>query len=96
MITITPPSHAGSREQARALVSSFPPDLTGSPVALECSGLTISSPSFLDELIKQVLVLRNAESLDVLAAPGRTGTLLERAAQNRNVAARLHVALRTG
>jgi hypothetical protein len=91
---LEPVPHSGSRQQAQDLVSGLPADLTGHPVALDCSALTIGSPSFLDELVKQVLVVRNAEVLDVVAAPDRTRTLLQRAAENRHVAERLRVSLR--
>lgn len=89
MTTLNPPSHAGSREQAQELVTELASDLTGHSVLLDCTGLMVSSPSFLDELIKQVLVMRNASVLDVHGASERTHTLLERAAENRNVADRL-------
>jgi len=89
--TLNPPSHAGSREQVQELVAALDSDLTGRAVLLDCTGLMVSTPSFLDELVKQVLVLRSAGVLDAHGASERTRTLLERAAENRNVADRLRV-----
>jgi len=88
---LNPPSHSGSREQAQKLVAGLATDLTGESVLLDCTGMTVSSPSFLDELVKQVLVQRKASVLDAYAASQRTRALLERAASNRNVAGRLRL-----
>ncbi len=93
MTTLHPPTHAGSREQARELVARLPEDLAGSGVALDCSELTIGSPSFFDELVKQILIVRNADLLDVVSTSQRARTLLERAAQNRNVVDRVRFGL---
>jgi hypothetical protein len=94
MTTLEPQAHSGSREQAQELVLGLPADLAGCSVVLDCRSLTVSSPSFVDELVKQVLVVRNADVLNVVAAPERTRTLLERAAENRQVGPRLRVSLR--
>ncbi len=94
MTTLHPPAHAGSREQARELIAALPEDLAGSGVALDCSGLTVGSPSFFDELVKQVLIVRKADVLDVSASTQRARTLLTRAAQNRNVVDRVRFELR--
>lgn len=92
---LQPPSHSGSRDQAKALVAALPADLSGESVALDCSGLTVSTPSFLDEVVKEILVARRARLLDVLDASDRVRVLLERAAGNRGVGERLRVAVRT-
>lgn len=94
MIKLVPPTHSGSRDQAQELVAGLAPDLTDQSILLDCTDLTVSSPSFLDELVKQVLVLRNASVLDAHAASERTRTLLERAAANREVVDRLRVTAR--
>lgn len=91
MTRLVPSAHSGSREQAQELVIGLAPDLTGQSILLDCTELTVSSPSFLDEVVKQVLVLRNATVLDAHAASERTRTLVERAAANRNVKDRLRV-----
>jgi len=93
MTTLHPPAHAGSREQARALVAGLPDDLGGSVVALDCSELTVGSPSFLDEIVKEVLIVRKADLLDVISTSQRARTLLQRAAHNRNVVDRLRFEL---
>ena len=93
MTTLYPPAHAGSREQARALVARLPEDLAGSGVAVDCSELTIGSPSFFDELVKQILIVRKADLLDVISTSQRARTLLQRAAYNRNVVDRLRFEL---
>jgi len=96
MIRVATPDHAGSRDQAKALADALPADLEGETVLLDCSALVVGAPSFLDEMVKQILVLRNASALEVTGAPERARDLLERAAQNRSVRERLRVAARTG
>lgn len=96
MIRLETPDHAGSRDQAKALAAALPADLEGETVVLDCSELVVGAPSFLDEIVKEVLVLRRAGALEVSEAPDRARELLERAAQNRSVGERLHVAARTG
>ncbi len=96
MFRIEPPDHAGSRDQAQELVLDLPKDLAGKRVVLDCSSLVIGTPSFLDEIVKQVLEQRGAETLEVSDAPERARELLERAATNRGVSSHLRVAVRFG
>jgi hypothetical protein len=92
MIRVETPDHAGSRDQARTLAVSLPESLEGETVLLDCSELVVGAPSFFDEMIKQVLVLRRADALEISGARDRARDLLERAAQNRSVRERLRVA----
>ena len=96
MIRLETPGHAGSRDQAKALAAALPTSLEGQAVLLDCSQLVIGTPSFLDEMIKEILVLRHADVLEVIGGPARARDLLERAADNRSVRERLRVAARTG
>lgn len=89
MHRIALPDHAGSRDQAQELTSGLPKDLGGETIVLDCGSVVVGTPSFLDEIVKQVLVLRNASKLEVLDGPPRSRELLERAAQNRQVSSRL-------
>jgi len=91
MLRITTPDHAGSRDQAQDLAALLPDDLTGVAVMIDCSDLLIATPSFLDEIVKQVLERRNAMALEVSDASERARLLLTRSAQNRGVGDRLHV-----
>jgi hypothetical protein len=56
---------------------------------VDCSALQASTPSFVDELVKAVLVDRGGERLILEEAPERTVELARRAAQNRGVVDRL-------
>lgn len=93
-IRMAPPRHSGSREQAQRLVENLDRDLSGVSLVLDCEGLEVTTPSFLDELVKETLVVRKARLLEIEDASARTGTLIQRAADNRQVADRLNVALR--
>jgi hypothetical protein len=85
------PEHAGTRDQATDLLSVLPKDLEGEQVVLDASPLVVGSPSFLDEVVKQLLVERKAESLQIVGGSERARTHLRRAAENRNVRERLQV-----
>lgn len=91
-IRLDPPSHSGSRDQAQKLLQPLPTDLSGLPVILNCTRMDVSSPSFLDEVVKEVLVLRTAEVLEIEGASARAQSLLQRAADNRGVSERLRIA----
>lgn len=95
MIRAETPDHAGSRDQAQTLAATLPADLDGETVLLDCSALVVGTPSFLDEMVKQVLVLRRADALEISGAPDRARDLLERAAENRSVRDRLRIATPT-
>jgi hypothetical protein len=96
MLRLQTPDHAGSRDQAVSLVAMLSDDLSGETVLLDCSKLLVGTPSFLDEVVKQILQVRDASTLEVSDAPDRVRDLLERAAANRGVRDRLRVAVRLG
>jgi hypothetical protein len=91
MSTLTAPRLVSSRDQARELVLSLPADLSDVAVVVDCSALKASTPSFVDELVKLVLVERHATRLIFQSAPDRTVELARRAATNREVVDRLQV-----
>jgi len=95
VLRIETPEHAGARDQARDLVDPLGSDLSGSDVVLDCAGLLVGTPSFLDEIVKQVLAERVASSLRVQGASERVQLLLERSAQNRGFRDRLVFAVRS-
>ncbi len=65
--------------------------MAGMSVVLDCTDLVVGTPSFLDEVIKEVLVLRQADRLEIIGSSARIATLAARAAANRGVADRLSV-----
>jgi hypothetical protein len=91
MSTLIAPKLVSSRDQARELTASLPGDLSGTVVLVDCSALQASTPSFVDELVKAVLVDRRGSQLVVKGAPERTVELARRAAQNRGVSDRLEI-----
>ncbi|MDP2711005.1 MAG: DUF4325 domain-containing protein [Solirubrobacteraceae bacterium] len=90
--TIKTPEHAGSRDQAKQLTSELREDLSGQTVSVDFTGILVSTPSFVDEIVKQILNLRHASRLEVIGASDRAHHLLIRAANNRGVRDRLDVA----
>ena len=91
MSTLIAPKLVSSRDQARELTAGLPDDLSGTVVLVDCSALQASTPSFVDELVKAVLVDRRGSQLVVKGAPQRTLALARRAAQNRGVSDRLEI-----
>lgn len=77
------------------LVASLPDDLSDHEVVLDCAQMEVGSPSFLDEVVKQVLVLKRAGTLEIEGASQRAQVLLQRAADNRGVTERLRVGAAT-
>jgi hypothetical protein len=63
-------------------------------VVVDCSGLVVGTPSFVDEIVKEVLLVRQADRLEFTGSSARVATLAERAAANRGVADRVSVAAR--
>jgi len=89
--TLTAPKLVSSRDQARELTEDLPADLTGAVLVVDCAALQASTPSFVDELVKVVLVERNAKLLRLVNARAGTAELARRAATVRQVADRLQV-----
>ncbi len=94
MVTLQAPTKSRSREQAREIVSVLPPSLTGADVLLDCRGIAIATPSFTDEVLKQILMERGARRLTVVHAPRRFTELLQRAAARLSVDERLEIVSR--
>jgi hypothetical protein len=92
MVDVQAPAKSRSREQARQLMASLPRDLAHTRVRLDCRNMTVATPSFADEILKEVLLRRHAQHLDVTNAPGRFAELLERAAARLAVNERVDVA----
>jgi hypothetical protein len=90
-MTLTAPELVSSRDQARELTADLPAELSDVAVMLDCSALQASTPSFVDELVKAVLVERAAARLVLQSAPERTVELARRAAANHGVSERLQV-----
>jgi hypothetical protein len=89
MSALIAPELVSSRHQARELTSGLAADLSGSVVMVDCTTLQASTPSFVDEPVKAVLVDRHGDRLVNKGAPERTVGLARRAAQNRGVSDRL-------
>lgn len=93
MVTLQAPVKSRSREQAHAVTSQLPRTLAGADVLLDCRGTAIVTPSFTDELLKQILIERNARCLKVTNAPQRFAHLLLRASKRLKVDDRIDVSI---
>jgi hypothetical protein len=91
LVTVHAPVKSRSREQAQEIASVLPSRLSEADVLLDCQDTAIATPSFTDEILKQILVDRDAHSLEVVNAPDRLAELLERAAVRLGVGERLRI-----
>lgn len=86
------PASMGTRDLVRSwLDSAIPSSLAGSVVEVDCSPLRTPTPSFIDELLKVIVVERNATKICLINAVDRAIAQAERSAQNRGISARLEV-----
>lgn len=93
MEQIVLPRLAGTREAVSDLLAaqSVPAALTGETVVLLCRALASGSPSFADEMVKEVLVERGADELVLVGSSERFLQHVTAAAERRDVAGRVRV-----
>ncbi|MBC9704516.1 MAG: hypothetical protein H9W81_05805 [Enterococcus sp.] len=63
---ITLPRLGGVRESATTLAESLPRDLAGSQVVVDAETNLTCSQGFVDELLKQILEIRNTEQVIIV------------------------------
>jgi len=80
-----------SRRTARDLLASLPADLSQHTVRVDFAGHVSAPPSFLDELVRVVLVERQAARLDFVDVPARLSVRLEDSARRREVSDRISI-----
>lgn len=93
--TLRPPALVSSRPLAREFTAELADDLNSGTVVVDCADIEASAPSFVDELVKIILVERGAKELRMVNVPSRTAAYANRSAQRRNVSDRLHLEERT-
>jgi hypothetical protein len=92
--TLQSPALVGSRDLAREFLRDLPSDLADAQVVINCANVEASAPSFVDEVVKVVLVERAASHLLFSHAPKRTAEYAQRSAVSRGVDDRLTVEVR--
>ncbi len=96
-VSLQAPRNVGTRDLVRAwLGSATPEDLAGRVVLVDCADLLTPTPSFLDEMIKMLVLERSADTVRVTNASERTALYAKRSAANRQVSDRVHVTERAG
>lgn len=84
------PRVVGTRPAVAPFLAALAEDLRGHTVVLDCRALLSGTPSFADELVKQVLRDRRADELLVLGANSDFSADLASAAEARDVSDRVH------
>lgn len=90
--TIAIPERSGSRELARDLLRPLPEDMSQGRVELDFEGVFLATPSFVDELIKVLLVERAALNLSIRNCTERAAQHVRRSSMNRQVSSRVSFA----
>jgi hypothetical protein len=85
------PVRLGSREQATELLADLSTDLTGQTVVVSFRDNRSSRPSFVDELVREVLFVRDARCLVLEDAPELVRSTAQRSAVSRGLESRLHI-----
>lgn len=80
---------SASRTQARSSIEHLPESLRDMRVVLDASGVQAVSTSFVDELVLQILVDREASVFVVQGASERFRSFLDRSARLRDVSDRV-------
>ena len=90
MVTaIRPPDLVSSRPLARDLMTGAPHNLAGQHLRVEFGDVLAAAPSFVDELIRIVLVERRAARLELCGIQCRPANYARRSARTHNVVDRL-------
>jgi hypothetical protein len=90
--TVVLPERAGSRPEARELLEKTLPDaLDNAVVRVDGGVLAASSSSFIDEIVKGILVDRRGAKLVLWRAPTQVAIFASASAQRRRVEAKLQV-----
>ncbi len=93
MEQIVLPRLAGTREAVGDLLAAqaVPSPLSGQTVVVLCRELASGSPSFADELVKELVEDRSAAELVLVGAPARFQHHVQAAAVRRDVAGRVRL-----
>jgi hypothetical protein len=92
VISLEAPVLAGSRPRAQQILVDLPDNLRGKVVQLHCESLIAGAASFADEIVREVLVKREAQRLEVTGVSDREFIeYLRDRAEVHNVADRLQV-----
>lgn len=85
------PRVVGTRPAVAPFLASLDDKLAGQRVVLDCRSLLSGTPSFADEMIKQVLVVREADELLVVGASTDFADDVMQAARDHLVSDRVHL-----
>lgn len=88
---ITSPLLTGMRPEAQKLLATLPANLSGHSVVLDGHRTLAATPSFADEMIRVLLVERNADHVHAIAVGSEFGEWLRESAQDHNVSGKLKV-----
>jgi hypothetical protein len=91
MVMIKAPARLGSREQAEELVASVSHDLKGETVVVSFQATIVARPSFIDEMIRQILVERGASQLILEDLPSGARETVNRSAVYRNLISKITI-----
>ena len=91
-VSLTTPANIGTRDLVRAWLSSaLPLELEATVVEVDCAPLLAPTPSFVDELLRILVVERDAVLVRFVHASDRARELVQQVAQNRQIPDRIEI-----
>lgn len=95
MTMLTAPPLVSGRPRAQEFTAELAHDLSGIDVTIDWRAVQAAAPSFVDELVKAVLVERRARTLHFVEIPERSAAYARRSASRREVEDRLSITTRS-
>jgi len=92
MTVLTAPKITTNRQHARDFLSDLPSDLSQAEIEILFEDRTIATPSFVDEVVHELLLVRHAARLVVRNLSDAMNLVASAAAEDFNVSERLTLA----
>jgi hypothetical protein len=94
MVQLTSPDYIGGRAAAADWLANLGSDLSGVRVDIDCSALVSTSPSFVDEVLKILVVDRGASLVKMKDVPLDVATWVDETLKRRSIADSVMVDIR--
>lgn len=91
-IRVVLPTRVGSREEVHSVLASVPRRLEGIRLVVDASSVRVARPSFVDELVRELLVVRGAAHVEFRGLPELARTVVTKSIRARGVASKVAIA----
>lgn len=94
MVNLSSPDYIGGRAAAAEWLADLDADLTGVRVDIDCAALISTSPSFVDEVLKDLVIERGAQLVKMKDVPLDVATWIDDAVKRRGISDAVMVDIR--